>query len=86
MGHAIAVDGNGNAYVTGYTTSSDFPLAAPSQSMLQGRQDAFVAPHRPNGSLLFSTYLGGNDEDDGWGIALSNGYRAWRTATSMSRV
>ena len=73
MGRAIAADSNGNAYVAGYTTSSDFPIAAPAQPMLQGSQDAFVARLSPNGALAFSTYLGGNDEDDAWGIALSNG-------------
>ena len=72
VGHSIAVDG-GIAYVTGETNSSDFPLHVPSQSMLAGQSDAFVGRIAANGVLLFSTYLGGDDEDAGWGIALSKG-------------
>ena len=59
---AIAVDGSGNAYVAGYTASSDFPTAGnpPLQSTLSTTEDAFVAKLSADGStLLYSTYLGG---------------------------
>ena len=72
-GRAIAVDVNGSAYVTGFSASPDFPLATPTQSTLNGTQDAFVARTSPAGSLAYSTYLGGNDVDDGWAIALVSG-------------
>jgi hypothetical protein len=71
-GEAIAVDGTNNAYVTGQTSSADFPTAGPTQSALNGggntsSSDAFVTEINAAGSApVFSTYLGGSgDEDDG---------------------
>jgi hypothetical protein len=72
-GRAIAVDGNGYAHVAGFSASLDFPLVVPTQPSLKGTQDAFVARVSPAGSLTYSTFLGGNDVDDGWGIALGSG-------------
>jgi Fibronectin type III domain/Beta-propeller repeat len=67
IGASIVVDSGGNAYVTGQTDSLDFPTANPTQATLGGGEDAFVTEVNPSGSkLLFSTYLGGSqDEDDG---------------------
>jgi len=60
-GAAIAVDDAGNAYVTGYTLSDDFPLAHPLQATLAGGGDAFVAKISADGSeLVYSTFLGGS--------------------------
>jgi hypothetical protein len=71
LGLAIAVDGSGNAYVTGSTDSTDFPTVTPLQPSLAGRDDAFVAKLNPTGgTLVFSTYLGGLDDDAGNGIAV----------------
>ena len=70
---AIAVDSFGFAYVTGETRSLDFPIQLPMQPVLHGPSDAFVSRIGPAGTLTDSTFLGGNDEDAGWGIALSNG-------------
>src|SRR5580658_663237 len=71
-GAGIAVDATNNAYVTGETSSSNFPTASPVQTALNGganstSSDAFVTEINSAGSLLvFSTYLGGSsDEDDG---------------------
>lgn len=59
-GLAIAIDPSGAAYVTGSTTSIDFPTLGAYKATLSGTQDAFVTKLSPNGrSLTYSTYLGG---------------------------
>ena len=70
-GDAIAVDDPGNAYVTGRTTTSDFPKSVPLDLTLGGTDDAFVTKYSPNGALLWSTYFGGNGLDQGLGIAVN---------------
>jgi hypothetical protein len=72
VGLSIAVDAAGNAYVAGFTGSTDFPTTPGAfQTALGGTEDAFVAKLDPTGaSLVYSTYLGGSGEDIGRGIAL----------------
>ncbi|MFN3653099.1 MAG: HYR domain-containing protein [Armatimonadota bacterium] len=77
-GAAIAVDDSGHAYVTGATTSADFPTGAnPFQASLAGEQDGYVAKldtqQSGASSLVFSTYLGGSWIDYGVGIAVRPG-------------
>jgi hypothetical protein len=63
-GNSVAVDGAGNAWVVGTTTSTNFPLKNPYRGALSPGRDAYVAKLDPSGSsLLFSTYFGGNGED-----------------------
>jgi hypothetical protein len=70
-GFGIAVDGMGNAYVTGDTSSSNFPTVMAFQPTLGGVQDAFVTRVNSGGTGLdYSSYLGGSDVDLGTGIAL----------------
>jgi hypothetical protein len=68
-GASIAIDGGGNAYITGQTNSPSpsFPTAGATQATPGGMNDAFVSELNSTGSaLVFSTYLGGSkDEDDG---------------------
>ena len=72
-GAGIAVDANGNAYLTGTTTSNDFPLVNPFQSTLNGSSDAFVAVLNPTATaFVYSTYLGGSSTDQGFGIAVDS--------------
>jgi len=59
-GYGIAVDGSGNVYITGRTTSSDFPTEDPYQADYGGDWDAFVTKLNSAGNaLVYSTYLGG---------------------------
>ena len=69
-GQGIAVDAQGNAYVAGVTSSGDFPRLNAIQPQLEGSTDAFVAKFNSQGSLLFSTYMGGSGVDLGNAIAL----------------
>jgi hypothetical protein len=67
----IVFDGSGNSYVTGWTSSTNFPVVGGLQSSLGGTRDAFVAKLNPTGSaLIFSTYLGGSGVDVGYAITL----------------
>lgn len=71
-GYDIAVDASGYAYVVGQTASSDFPTTPgafdPTYNL---SYDAFVVKlDATGGSLIYATYLGGNDWDEGYGIAL----------------
>jgi Big-like domain-containing protein/beta-propeller repeat-containing protein len=84
VGSRIAVDGAGNAYVTGYTESTDFPTTPGAfQRVCSGScgtnsGDAFVAKINPTGSaLVYSTYLGGSGADGGFGIAVDSAGNAY---------
>jgi hypothetical protein len=69
---SIALD-DSRAWVTGRTSSSDFPTADAFDSTLGGNQDAFATKlNKPGGGLSFSTYLGGSGTDVGVGIALDS--------------
>jgi hypothetical protein len=73
ISHAIAVDNAGNAYLAGQTLSTDFPLRDPYQGSLTAaaqEYNAFVTALKPDGSLLYSTYLGGTTNDVATGIAV----------------
>jgi hypothetical protein len=66
----IAVAADGSCYLTGYTESTNFPLKdAVNQSYCD--REAFVSKFASNGSLLWSTYLGGSQSEDGRSIALA---------------
>ena len=71
-GHSIAVDGAGNAYITGYTSSDNLPTTAnATQKARSGGPDAYLLKLSPAGnSMLFSTFLGGTGEDRGTAVAL----------------
>jgi hypothetical protein len=84
-GLSIAVNTSGNAYITGYTTSSDFPTAVPVQSSNGGGRDAFVTKLNTTGTtLVYSTYLGGSLNDSGNGIAIDSSGLAYITGSTSS--
>ena len=82
----IAVDGSGNAYVTGNTTSTNFPTASPFQSSNGGGgNDAFVTKLNAAGSaLVYSTYLGGSGSDNGRAVAADSSGNAYVTGEASS--
>src|SRR5262249_13215957 len=87
----IAVDGAGNAYVTGQTRSTDFPTTPGAfqttfNGFFGGYGDAFVAKLSADGStLVYGTYLGGRDGDVGYGIAVDAAGNAFVTGFTLSR-
>jgi hypothetical protein len=63
---SIAVDAAGQAYVTGYTTSANFPTYHPFQGQRKGAEDVYVTKLSADGSsLAYSTYLGGTVGEEG---------------------
>src|SRR5947207_184154 len=86
-GRGIAVDATGNAYVTGFTASTDFPTTpgAFQTAFGGGVFDAFVVKLNPAGSrLVYGTYLGGAGSDVGLGIAIDTGQNAYVTGGTFS--
>lgn len=86
VGQRIAVDSAGSAFVTGYTSSTNFPVVSgavqPTQS---GGIDAFVTKLSPSGSsLVYSTYLGGSLDDEGMSIGLDSSGNAYITGYTRS--
>lgn len=81
----LAVDAAGNAYVVGTTESSDFPVQDALQPTMKGNSDAFVAKFAPDGSLVFSTFLGGAEREGATAVAFDASgaiYVAGHTASS----
>jgi hypothetical protein len=83
---AIAVDSAGNATITGYTQSSDFPTAKPLQANFAGgSNDAFITQLSADGSaLVFSTFFGGAGGDFGRGLALDAARNVYLTGYTES--
>jgi hypothetical protein len=83
--YGIAVDSSGNAYVTGSTTSQNFPLRYALQSRLEGSRNAFVVKLSPAGNMMdYSTYLGGSGADYGYGIAVDGSGNAYVVGDTTS--
>ncbi len=83
-GRGVAVDASGSAYVTGVTSSADFPTRGPAQPVGGGSSDAFVAKLDPGGSLVYATYLGGSAADEGSGVAVGSSGGASVVGTTSS--
>ncbi len=68
--HAIVLDSNGNVYMAGQTRSMDFPIVQGHQPKPGSRIDAYLIKLDAAGQPLFSTYLGGSDEESAFGPAV----------------
>lgn len=86
-GSALAIDLSGKAYMTGYTSGSDFPVRDAVQVNQDG-DDAVLSvvdtTKTGNASLVYSTYLGGNGSDYGRGIAIDNNNNVYLTGNTTS--
>jgi uncharacterized repeat protein (TIGR01451 family) len=82
----LAVDPQGDAYITGYTASQDFPVTASAYiDKLPGASNAFVAKLNPAGTaLLYSSYLGGSGSDTGYGVAVDGSGDIFVTGSTSS--
>jgi beta-propeller repeat-containing protein len=88
-GSGIAVDSEGNAYVTGSASSAGFPLVDSLPTMPLGGLDVFVSklsfdPEASTLSLAYSTLLGGASRDVGSAIAVDSGGNAYVTGSTLS--
>jgi hypothetical protein len=83
---SMAINNTGNAIVTGFTLSHDFPMAsAYIDSFMGGSTDAFISKLSAAGnSLEFSTYFGGNGSDYGFGIGYDNSGNSYISGTTGS--
>jgi hypothetical protein len=74
FGNAIAIDASGDAFISGSTSSANFPVTAGAlQTVLHGSTNAFVTELNPAGSEeLYSTYLGGSSGDSAQAIAVDS--------------
>jgi uncharacterized protein (TIGR03437 family) len=92
---AIAIDSQGNAYVTGFTDSIDFPTTSGAlQTQLAGDGglgdylfygDAFVSVVNPTGTaLLYSSFFGGNRDERPFGVAVDAGGNVYVVGNTVS--
>jgi hypothetical protein len=85
IGARIVLDAAGNTYVLGNTSSANFPTTpGVFQPAHVGGSDAFVAKLDSTGSLIYSTYLGGSDNDGASGLAVDAGGNAYVVGITRS--
>jgi hypothetical protein len=86
--HNMAEGPDGSLLLTGYTTSSNFPTSAAYDATYNGGTgpygDAFVTKLRPDGSIVWSTFLGGSSEDYGWDIQADAGGNVYVSGMTSS--
>jgi len=86
LGQAIAVDAQGRAYIVGLTGSGSFPLAGNSfQSTNKGNLDGFLVRLSASGSTLeYSSFLGGDNSDSMFGVAVDSSNRMYVVGSTDS--
>jgi len=80
----VAVDGAGNVFVTGTTWSADFPTSGGFDIAVGGSVDGFLTKVSGTGTLLWSSYLGGSDLDQGLAVAVDSSGNAFVTGQTQS--
>jgi outer membrane protein assembly factor BamB/plastocyanin len=82
VAYAVAVDGSGNAYVTGVTASTDFPVGSGKN---HGNLDVFITKMNASGSgFIYSSYLGGSQADEAGAVHVDASGRAYLTGVTNS--
>jgi hypothetical protein len=82
---AIAIDGSGNAYITGWTGSTDYDITPGAFQIFNVGPDVFVTKLNSTGtSLIYSTYIGGSGNDEGYSIAIDGSGNAYITGRTSS--
>jgi fibronectin type 3 domain-containing protein len=85
VGYSLAMDGAGNIWVTGITSSGDFPITSNAFDPTHNSYyDVFITQFAPNGTLLYSTFLGGTREDFGQSLAVDEAGNVWVTGKTIS--
>jgi hypothetical protein len=84
QGLAIAVDASDNAYVTGGAKVTDIPTASPLNNEHTADEGLFVTKLDASGTLVYRTYLGGAQQDEGRGIAIDGSVNAYGGDTNSA--
>ncbi len=86
VAHDIALDGSNRAYVTGWTFSTDYPTTDGAfDTVIGGDSDAYLSVLSATGAALeYSSYLGGSNNDEGFGVAVDAASRAYVTGYTES--
>jgi hypothetical protein len=84
--HDIAIDNAGNAYITGYTRSPNFPCSTgANDTTFNGNNDCYIFKLNPTGTnMIYSTFLGGSEADIGYGIVIDSLENAYVTGSTKS--
>jgi uncharacterized protein (TIGR03437 family) len=84
----VAVDAQGNAYLAGATTAPNYPVtsgAIAPPAPLSGRDDVLITKFNSQGTLVYSTHVGGSRDDIGLGIAVDAKGQAYVTGSTVSQ-
>src|SRR4029077_4063570 len=85
LGAAVTLDTSGNTYVGGFTAASDFPVKNAAQPVFGGGyENAVIFKLSPLGKLVYSTYLGGNNQERAQSIAVDSAGAAFVTGFTWS--